>query len=290
MKTKKLLHFDWAFRHVLQNELHFEILEGFLFELLKEEIKIKSVLTGVDNSPNRKSETSQMDLVVENPEGEIYVVQLYSEREQYYYYRMAFDTSEVIQSYIDSGGVETNIRKVISVNIVYFDIDHGKDYIYKGETKFIGIHNRDHLKMSEVQQSRYKSSDPADMFPDFYILKVHQFDSVTKDKLDEWMYYFKHAEIKEEFSAKGLKEATALLDYERISREGKKEYDKYVEELVYEKNVLRALEYEKETKIRDEERKQTVYDFVSQMKENGLENNVISRITGLTEDEIDSIS
>ncbi len=42
--------------------------------------------------------------------------------------------------------------KVISVNILYFNLGIGKDYIYKGVTKFERIHNHDELQLNDKQK------------------------------------------------------------------------------------------------------------------------------------------
>jgi hypothetical protein len=44
MPPKKLISFDWAMKKLLRSKANFEILEGFLSELLKEDIHILEVL------------------------------------------------------------------------------------------------------------------------------------------------------------------------------------------------------------------------------------------------------
>lgn len=43
MKTKQLIRFDWAIKHLLRNKASFPVLEGFLSELLKPEFKAKGI-------------------------------------------------------------------------------------------------------------------------------------------------------------------------------------------------------------------------------------------------------
>lgn len=47
--AKKLIHFDWAVKKILRNKANFVILEGFLTELLKFEVKIESILESKGN-------------------------------------------------------------------------------------------------------------------------------------------------------------------------------------------------------------------------------------------------
>ena len=42
--AKKLVRFDWAMKKMLRHKANFGILEGFLSELLSEEIKIKQII------------------------------------------------------------------------------------------------------------------------------------------------------------------------------------------------------------------------------------------------------
>jgi chromosome segregation ATPase len=43
--------------------------------------------------------------------------------------------------------------------------------------------------------------------------------------LDEWIYFLKHDSVKEGFRAKGLIRASEILDYSRLTKEEKSEYD-----------------------------------------------------------------
>lgn len=42
--AKKLVRFDWAMKRLLRNQANFDILEGFLSELLHEDFKIQQIL------------------------------------------------------------------------------------------------------------------------------------------------------------------------------------------------------------------------------------------------------
>jgi hypothetical protein len=46
---RKLISFDWAIKRILRSKANFEILEGFLSELLKEDITILEVLESESN-------------------------------------------------------------------------------------------------------------------------------------------------------------------------------------------------------------------------------------------------
>ena len=78
------------------------------------------------------------------------------------------------------------VRKVYSVNIVYFELGQGKDYVYHGKTIFQSLHDpSDVLKLSVRQNEQFfgrkekdvlKRKDAGDLFPEYYVLRVNDFD------------------------------------------------------------------------------------------------------------------
>ncbi len=46
---KRLIRFDWAVKRLLRNKANFVILEGFLSELLSDDIKINNILESEGN-------------------------------------------------------------------------------------------------------------------------------------------------------------------------------------------------------------------------------------------------
>ena len=47
--AKKHIRFDWAAKKLLRDKANFDILEGFLSELLKQDIRIKGLLESESN-------------------------------------------------------------------------------------------------------------------------------------------------------------------------------------------------------------------------------------------------
>jgi hypothetical protein len=117
------------------------------------------------------------------------------------------------------------VKKVYSINIVYFDLGQGDDYVYHGKTHFVGLHNRDELRLSKSQRETFGKETAGDIYPEYYILKVRNFDDDTRDMLDEWIYFFKHNAIKDDFKAQGLDKARVVLARDNLSPEEKKDYD-----------------------------------------------------------------
>jgi hypothetical protein len=54
MTARKLISFDWAIKKILRGKVNFEILEGFLSELLQDKIKIIEILENKINKVSRE--------------------------------------------------------------------------------------------------------------------------------------------------------------------------------------------------------------------------------------------
>ncbi|MCI5115645.1 MAG: hypothetical protein D3912_12680, partial [Candidatus Electrothrix sp. AX1] len=129
MSKRKLISFDWAMKKLLRSKANFEILEGFLSELLKEDIRILELLESESNKEDRKDKFNQVDLKVKNNREEIIIIEVQYEREFDYLQRILFSTSKVITEHLNESVPYSGIVKVISINILYFDLGLGSDYI-----------------------------------------------------------------------------------------------------------------------------------------------------------------
>src|SRR3990167_9363180 len=129
------------------------------------------------------------------------------DREWEFLSRILYGVSKVVVEHLKEGDPYGMIPRVISVNIVYFDLGHGEDYIYHGMTQFQGIHKKDMLQLSEKEKAHYPPhvDHGVDIFPEYYILKVSGFHLNVKNTLDEWIYALKESEVKPEFKAKGIR-------------------------------------------------------------------------------------
>jgi len=225
-RLKKLIRFDWAIKNILRSKSNFVILEGFLSELLRETIKINKLLESEANQETETDKFNRVDLLVENSKGELIIIEVQNTSELDYLHRLLYGSSKAISENMNLGEPYSNIKKVISVSIVYFDLGHGDDYVYKGRTTFEGIHKKDKLELSTEQKKLFGDIQVEKIFPEYYLLKVNKFDKKTKDTLDEWIYFLKYEEIKDNFKAKGLKEAKEKLDVLKLPKKDQQKYQK----------------------------------------------------------------
>jgi hypothetical protein len=192
------------------------VLEGFLSELLRMPLTILEILESESNKDEKEDKSTRLDLKVRLENGTLCLIELQYSRELDFLHRILFNTAKAITEHLWQGDNYQNIAKVISVNILFFDLGHGKDYVYHGQTKFVGIHCHDELTLSQGQQKLFHCHKPEDIYPEYYLLKVNQFNDIAKDGLDQWIYFLKHEYIRPEFNAAGLVEAADILDYMKL--------------------------------------------------------------------------
>ena len=228
----KLVRFDWAIKHLLRDKTNFVVLEGFLSVLLKETVKIKQILSSQSNQANEDDKYNDVDILVENTKGELIIVEVQNAKEYDYFHRILYGTSKAIAEYIKEGKPYAEVKKVISITIAYFDLGQGDDYVYHGTNTFKGIHKKDTLTLSDKQKELYDKQHVYQIYPEYWIIKAGIFnEEEVHDELDEWIYFFKTGEVKDEFTAPGLPEAKEKLDKLKLTPEERKEYEAFLERL-----------------------------------------------------------
>jgi predicted transposase/invertase (TIGR01784 family) len=237
---KKHIRFDWAIKRLLRQKANFGILEGFLSELLKEDIKISEILESESNKEREDSKFNKIDILVKNTADDLMLIEVQNERERDFFHRMNFGQAKLLTEHIAEGEEYEKIKKIFSINIVYFDLGLGKDYVYVGSTNFVGMHTHDVLELNASQKKAYPITKVSDIFTTYYLLKVNKFDDFAKDSLDEWIYFLKNNEIKDEFKAKGLREAKEKLRVDNLPEPEKKSYEKYIDSKRIEHNVYKT--------------------------------------------------
>jgi predicted transposase/invertase (TIGR01784 family) len=253
--------------------------------LLFDNIKIEQILESEANQETDDDKFNRVDILTKNSKNELIIIEIQSTYEIDYFHRMAYGTSKAISENHKLGDKYLNIKKVISINIVYFDLGQGEDYIYKGRTIFKGLHQNDILGLSEKQKQTFVKQEVADIFPEYYLLKVNQFNDVAKDTLDEWVYFLKNSEVKEDFKAKGLKEANEVLDFMRLPKEDQYGYNRYMDSLSLKASEVFSLKSEAEFKV--EERKAT--KIAKKLIIKGLDNEFIADATDLAIEKIQEL-
>ena len=280
---ENLIRFDWAMKRLLRDKSNYVVLEGFLSTLLGEDLHINRFLESESNQEDADDKFNRADMLVEDSHGKLLIIEVQNNRELDYFHRMLYGVSKTISEYINLGDDYDKVRKVYSINIVYFDLGQGKDYVYHGKTVFRGLHDaNDILKLSVRQREVFVGREAGDIFPEYYVLRVNDFDKVAKTPLDEWIQFLKTGEIDRTATAKGLPEARERLRVDSLSAPEKQAYYRDMEAQRYQRSVIKTGWYEGIAKGRQEERQSNARN----LKQLGVSPEIIAKATGLSLEEI----
>ncbi len=245
-KIKQLVRFDWFIKNLLRDKADFEILEGFLSELLKDDISIIEIVESESNKKNKLDKFNRVDVLVKTANDERVIIEVQNTKELDYLQRILYGTSKTLSETIKEGEPYKNVKRIISISVVYFEIGQGEDYVYFSENSFIGIHKRDRLRLSAQQIEFFgnRIQTVEQIFPNYYLIRAADFDGNIQDGLDEWVYFFKTAKVQGKFKAKGLAKAKQRLDVAKLSQKERAEYDYYLESLRSEASYEDQLKFE----------------------------------------------
>ena len=102
---------------------------------------------------------------------------------------MLYRASKLLLEHLSKGEAYSKLKKVIAIHIVYFDLAQGKDYLYHGTTSFTGVYEHDELQRSASQRKAFELEEIQDIYPEYYLIKVRQFQDAIRDRFDEWAYF-----------------------------------------------------------------------------------------------------
>ena len=148
--------------------------------------------------------------------------------------------------------------------------------------------------LSARQQEIFAGRDAGDVFPEYYVLRVNDFDKVARTPLDEWISFLKTGEIDRSATAKGLPEARERLRVDALPDAEKRAYLRDMEALRYQRSVIKTGWDEGRVEGLKEGREEGLKEGAEQertrvareMKGMGMPVDVIARCTGLSAEDI----
>ena len=295
--SNKYIRFDWAVKRMLRDKANFAVLEGLIAVLTGEQVKIAEILESEGNQESAVDKFNRVDIKAKNEHGDIIIVEVQLTRQLYYLRRMLYGVSKAITEHIEIGNKYDKVKKVYSINILYFDLGQGSDYLYHGKTVFTGVHTGDQLRVNTREADEIKMTVPEDVFPEYYIVRVNEFNDVARTPIEEWLDYLKNNRIKDDTSTPGLKEARQRLLYMTMTDAERKAYDAHMDDIMVQNDVLDTAKMEgrAEGRIegraegRVEGRTEEKIEMAKKMKAMGMAIETISQISGLTAEQIEQL-
>ena len=160
---KRIVRFDWAVKRMLRDKANFGVLEGLMKVLIGEDLRIDEILESESNQDGFDDKFNRVDIKAKNSRGDIIIVEVQLTRELYYLERILYGVSKTVTEHISLGSKYDQVKKVYSINILYFDLGRGKDFLYHGTTQFRGVHTGDFLEVNTKEKGVISMRSPADI-------------------------------------------------------------------------------------------------------------------------------
>ncbi len=284
MNTKtKLIRFDWAMKTLLRDKANFDILEGFLSAVLRQEVSVLEILESESNVPEMEQKLNRVDILIQDQQKRYVIIEVQNCHVTAYLERILFGVSKVIVDNVKSGEDYREISKVISISILYFNLGLGEDYVFYGNTEFRGLHDDKPLifrrRRADKTLEKLKSQE---IFPEYYLINVERFADEMKTDLDEWIYLFKHAALPAHCHAKNLPLAGEKLDVLKMSSEERQHYEQYLMAVVNEQDAIETALNKGLQQGLEKGRK----EIAQKMLEAGMDIETIATMTDLNPSEI----
>ncbi|MCQ4873066.1 PD-(D/E)XK nuclease family transposase [Butyricimonas paravirosa] len=293
----RYIRFDWAIKRLLRNKANFGVLEGLLTVLLGKGIHIIDILESEGNQQSGDDKFNRVDIKARNSEDEIILVEVQITREIYFLERILYGVAKAITEHIELGDVYSEVKKVYSISILYFDIGKGDDYLYHGQNSFVGVHTGDLLQVTTKEKDAIVRRLPSEIFPEYFLIRVNEFNKVAVTPLEEWIDYLKSGHIRPDTQAPGLAEARQKLIYYNMDKTEREAYDRHVDAIMIQNDVLGTAKFEglmegrmegrEEGRIEGEKKKQL--EIARTMKTDGISTDVIAKYTGVSPTEIEAL-
>lgn len=288
----RYIRFDWAIKRLLRQKANFGVLEGFLTVFLNQPIKIVEILENEGNQQSEDDKFNRVDIKAKDSKGEIIIVEIQNTSELYYLERVLYGVAKAITEHIRLGDTYREVKKVYSISILYFDLGKGSDYLYVGQNNFVGVHTHDQLMVNAKERNAFVQKSPSEIFPEYILVRVNEFNKVAVTPLEEWIEYLKNGEIRPDTTAPGLQEAREKLRYYSMSPVDRHAYDEHVNAVMIQNDVLSTAKLEGLTQGREEgltqgreEAHSNMLETARRLKAMGLSASDIAKATGLNEKE-----
>lgn len=301
MAKNEYIRFDWAAKYMLRSKADFAIFEGFIFVLIGEKVTIENVIDGEWNLCSVYGKYRRVVIKAFNSKGEKILIEIRQTYELDYLERFIYSEGIPNNNPPDNWNDYLEVKKVYSINILYFDLGEGADYLYHGQTTLIGVHTKDTLQLTQHEKDDLHVVTPEDVFPEYFVIRVNEFNQLAVTPLEEWLEYLKDEYIRPDTTVPGLVEARERLEYLKMSEEERRVYDHYLDTLIRDTDVMKTKLLEAEiqghkkgmaqgmAQGKAQGKAEANRDNARKMKELGVSANVISQVTGLTIEEVEAL-
>ena len=294
MAKDKYVRFDWAAKRMLRNTANFGVLEGLITVLLGRKVQIVETIESepipqYDMVRDVQDYRNRTCFFAKDSCDETFLIELHFVRLLYYYERILYGVAKSITEHIQLGDKYDKVKKVYSISILYFDLGKGADYLYHGQTTFTGVHTGDTLQITTKEKDVIEMKTPEQIFPEYFLIRVNEFNKVATTPLEEWLDYLRSGHIKDDTTAPGLQEARRQLQYMQMPREEQISYDRHLDAIMIQNDVISTAQKEGRAEgIAIGEERATIANARAFI-EKGFPRDVVQQTLGLTDEQMQNL-
>ncbi|MDR1610486.1 MAG: Rpn family recombination-promoting nuclease/putative transposase [Candidatus Symbiothrix sp.] len=268
---------DFAFKKILENE---RLLIDFLNETLGYECKVASLdyLKSEQLGKTEEDRKAVYDIYCKNERGECFIIEMQVAYQKHYFDRILFYATFPIQKYAVKGKWDFELKPLYCISIVDFEIFGKNNYL------------------NHVDFVRREAMEIATKKVNFIIIELPKFQKTLRQsetRLDWWIYCIKHlGQLKKQPAKLHNEIFDELFETARINKLKKEDmgqYKKSVTEYADVKVCMRDFgELNMEKGLKKGMLAKTKEIVKNSLKE-GLSPDILSRITGLTPEQINEM-
>jgi hypothetical protein len=160
--------------------------------LLFTDITILEVLESESNQELENSKSNRVDIKVTDSEKRILIIEIQYSRELDYLQRILFASSKVISEHLPKGAAIRKSAKsfplifcisILAKAMIIFITAQPILSAYTIKLNYNSVRNKN---------AYIKSEKIADIYPEYYLIEIRNFNDIAKDTLDEWIYFLKN--------------------------------------------------------------------------------------------------
>ncbi|WP_341752827.1 MULTISPECIES: hypothetical protein [unclassified Candidatus Tisiphia] len=156
-------------------------------------------------------------------------------------HKACFNASRLIVDSIYASQDYTSIKKVFHINLIYFPYAGLKSPLCHGKTIFREI-DREHPIDVHLADSKGNEVELHNVFPEYFIISVPLFNDIVKKEMDEWLYFAKYAEVRDDFKSPYMKKVAERLSILKMTTQERIDYNKYVNESLKQRDYIVSAE------------------------------------------------
>ena len=286
---KPLISFDFAIKYLLKNKGDYDIIEGFISALFASQgyppIKINALLDTESNKEELELKKSIADLVVEDGEGNKYIVEIERAYTPNFMHKACFNSSRLVVDGIYGSQDYTTIKKIFHISLLYFSTKEMLKPIYHGKTIVHEVDTKHPVDVRIANEGLVIFNTP-NVFPEYFFISVPMFDDIINSEIDEWLYVMKHSDIKQSFKSPYMAKVAERLAVIKMSAAERNEHIFYQKQSVHSQDILQAAETKGKAEGKAEGRTEEKTEIALNLLRQNLPLEVISSATGLSHDEL----